>query len=99
MRAFRNWMKTRQHKDRIAYMGYRNACELTKRKTKDDVRIKTGKDLVEDSRGTKKLLYSVTKNYRKGFNETSSPIKDKGGNVMVEPEEIAERWSEYFENF
>lgn len=94
MKAFRRWMKTRQQEDRVAYEEKRKEI---KRKAKEDVWRNIGKDLLEDSKGTRKLLYSMAKNYRKGTKETSFAIKDKEGNIVTESEGIAERWSEYFE--
>ncbi len=90
-------MRIRQQVDRIAYMEERNACERMKRKAKEDVWKKIGKDLLEDAKGTKKLFYSVKKIFRKGNNETAFAVKDKDGNIVVEPEEVTKRWSEYFE--
>ena len=52
-----------------------------------------------DLAGTKKLLYSIAKNYRKGNTERTHGIKDEEGeNLLIEPSEIEERWKQYFTN-
>ena len=43
-----------------------------------------------------KLLYSLAKGYRGKRNEGSYSVKDKNNNLLVDEEEIAERWKEYF---
>ena len=49
-------MKIRQQEDRVDYEEKRKACEEIKRKAKEDVWRNIGKDLLEDSKGTRKLL-------------------------------------------
>lgn len=97
MQCFRRWMKRRRPEDRQAYTTARNEAEKIKRAEKVKVWRQIGKDLEEDHKGTKKLLYSMAKNFRSKNNQSSDTIKDKTGNLLVEPERIADRWREYFE--
>lgn len=90
-------MKTRHQEDIIEYVEYRNTCEKKIKGIPIGVWKKNINDLFEDNKATKKLLYGLAKNYRKGCNETSYTVED--GNTVVEPEEITERRSEHFEEF
>lgn len=82
-------IRTRQQVDRRAYMEERNACERVKRKAKEDVWVKIGKDLLEDAEGTKSCFTVCKKKYRKGNNEIAFVVKYKDGSIVVEPEEVA----------
>ena len=42
------------------------------------------------------MLYSLANNYRAKRMRVSYAIKDKNNHILTEPEEIAERWREYF---
>lgn len=97
MQAFRLWMKTRAPEHRIDYVQKRNETERVKKIEKDKVWNKIGRELKEDHRGTKKLLFSLAKNYRGKNKEITHAIKDKEQNLLVNPNEISERWREYFE--
>ncbi len=96
-RSFRKWMKTRNIEDREDYVDKRNSAEATKRAAKEDMWIKIGQDLERDVEGTRKLLYSMAKNYRKGNNESTYAIMNKTGELLTKPQEIEERWREYFQ--
>jgi hypothetical protein len=51
---------------REEYVKLRNKCEDVKRNSKQQVWQMIGEDLRQDLEGTRKLLYSMAKNYRKG---------------------------------
>ena len=53
-------------------------------------------NLERDLHGTKKLLYSLAKNYRGKRSEGAYAIKDKECNLFTQPEKIRTRWKEYF---
>ena len=97
MKAYRRWMKSRNIIDRHIYVEKRNEAEQIKRRSKEEVYIKIGHDLENDVRGTRKLLYSLAKNYRKGNTDRSIVINDKDGNLLTEEDQIADRWREYFQ--
>lgn len=98
MALFRRWMKTRRINDRQAYVEARGNVEVIKRRAKAEVWRKIGQDLEADLNGTRKLLYSMAKNYRKGNSDCTYAIADRGGyNLLVEGQEIAGRWREYFQ--
>ena len=98
MKTFRRWMKTRNQLDRIEYEIARNEAERVKRRSKVEVWERIGRDLKQDATGTRKLIYSMAKNYRKGTNQTAHTIRDEtGSSLLTEPDEIAERWKGYFE--
>ena len=96
MQCFRRWMKRRRPEDRDAYVIARNEAERVKTAEKNKVWRQIGRDLEQDYKGTKKLLYSMAKSYRKVNKESSDTVKDKNGNLLVEQEAITARWQEYF---
>ena len=96
MRLFRIWMK-RRPEDRIEYELARNRAETVKKKEKNGVWEKIGEDLKADHAGTKKLLYSMAKNYRSSAKEQTHAIEDENGQLLVQPDDIAKRWKEYFD--
>ena len=97
MKMFRKWMKTRRIEDRQTYIEARNIAERVKREAKRAVWVRIGEDLRRDLMGTKKLIYSMSKNYRGKQNEISHSNKDKQGNILTRQDDIADRWREYFE--
>ena len=89
-------MKSRRPEARLEYELARNEAEKVKKEEKIRVWEKIGDDLKADHAGTKKLLYSMTKNYRSSANEQTDAIKDENGQLLVQPEHIANRWKEYY---
>ena len=72
-------------------------AERVKAESKVEVWQRNGQDLAIDLEGTKKLLYNIAKNYRKGNSDASYSVLDGGGNtLLVETDEITNRWKEYF---
>jgi hypothetical protein len=57
-------MKTRTVESREEYVQLRNKCEDVNRNSKQQVWQKIGKDLQQELEGSRKLLYSMAKNYR-----------------------------------
>jgi hypothetical protein len=96
MRMYRKWMKTRNMVDREIYVNARRETEIIKKKNKKEMWEKVGRDLEQDLVGTRKLMYSMARNYRKGQSERTRSIKDKNGNLLLEDEDVADRWKEYF---
>lgn len=97
MRAFRKWMKTRTQEDRQDYIEKRNQAETIKRTAKKETWQRIGEDLERDTEGTRKLLYTMARNYRKGNQEMSYAVKDESGELLMKQEDISERWRDYFE--
>ena len=95
--AFRKWLKERTEDSRINYVTLRNESKRTKRKVVDETWERIGRDLEEDYHGTRKLLYSMAKGYRKVNKEKSYSLKDDQNNLLTEPEDVDRRWNEYFE--
>ena len=91
-------MKRRRPEDRRQYEIARNRCEKVKEEAKNRVWENIGEDLKADHVGTKKLLYSMAKNYRNDSNEQGEAIKDPNGQLLVQEDDIANRWKDYFEN-
>ena len=50
-----------------------------------------------DHEGTKKLLYSMTKNYKSTAKEQTDATKDESGQLLVQQDDMANRWREYFD--
>ena len=97
MRWFRKWIKRRRPKDRLEYELARNREEKVKGEEKDRVWKKIGNNLKTDLVGTKKLIYSMTKNYRRTAKELTDAMRDRIGQLLVQPDDIANRWREYFD--
>ena len=84
-------MRRRRPEDRLEYVLARNRAEKVKNKEKNRLWGKIGEDLKADYAGTKKLLYSMAKNYRSSAEEQTYAIKDENGQLLVQPDDIA-RW-------
>lgn len=57
-----------------------------------------GQDLDGDADGTRILLHSMARNYRKGNNESTCVVMNKTRtDLLTEPRKIEERRREYFE--
>ena len=55
------------------------------------------KDIEEDYKGTRKVLYSMAKNVRNKKNESSEVVNDANGDLLVDLEDIVCRWRNYFD--
>ena len=97
MKAFRKWMKTRDREDHGTYKVLRNMVKTVKEMAKEESWNNIGNDLENEPTGTRKLIYKLAKAYRKGQTELTYAVKDKNGELLVEPDKIAERWKEYFQ--
>ena len=89
-------MQRRNINTRTAYVEARNEAERIKREAKKQTWENLGDELERDIQGTRKLIYSIARNYRKREEPTARTIKDKEGVLLTEQEEIDERWREYF---
>ena len=69
-----------------------------KKDEKDRVWEKIGEDLKTDHIGTNKLLYPMTKNYRSTAKEQTDAIEDRSGQLLVQPNDIANQWREFFDS-
>ena len=98
MKMFRKWIKTRRAEDREEYVEARRETERIKKREKEQVWIRIGRDLEADLLGTRKLIYNLAKNYRKGSAPPAYAVKGENGELLTVPEEISRRWTEYFEN-
>ena len=89
-------MKRRRPEDRLEYELARSRAETVKKKENNRVWEKIG-DVNADHSETRKLLYSIAKNYRSGAKEQTHAIKDESGQLLVQPYDIAKRCKEYFD--
>ena len=64
MEPFRKWMESRSAEDRRSYEIARSEAQRVKGGAKEESWRKIGEDLKSDSRGTRKLLYSLGNGYR-----------------------------------
>jgi hypothetical protein len=95
MTLLRRWMKTRNFEDKLAYEEAYRMMQTAKRNAKGRVWGRIGSDLLQYLAGTRKLLYSMAKNYRRGDSDNTSAMMDREGeNLLVEEDKIAERWGE-----
>ena len=94
--AFRKWMKRRSPETRLEYVEKRNRAEELKRIAKEQSWERIGEQLRQDMRGTKKLIYNISRKFKKGEAAASHAVKDKDGILQVEPERVQNRWREYY---
>jgi Reverse transcriptase (RNA-dependent DNA polymerase) len=96
--ALRLWMKHRTVESRKEYVEKRSVVNTQRRVAKEECWVKLGKDLEEDVKGNKKLLYNLAKSYRKGDDNSGITVKDEVGNRLSGQMEIEQRWKQYFES-
>ena len=65
-------MKTRRHQNRQQYILKRNEAETLKRSAQRNSWVKIGEDLERDLTGTRKLIFSLAKSYKKRKHCTNS---------------------------
>src|SRR5678815_2991696 len=97
MKCFKRWIKTRGVEEREEYVEARREAEQIKRREKESTWERIGGELEEDLQGTRKLIYSIAKSYRKGSAPPTYAIKNEDGLLLTSPSDISERWKEYFE--
>ena len=56
---------------------------------KKRMRVRIGKNLEEDYKGTRDLLYSMAKTFRNKNNESSKVVNDADRDLLVKLEDIA----------
>ena len=98
MKGFRVRMKRRRPENRRRYEIAGNRSEKVNREDKNRVWKKIREDSKADHFRTKKLLYSMAKNYRRDADEQGEAIKDLNGQQLVQTEDMSNRSKDYFEN-
>ena len=99
MKLFRKWMKTLRLEDHNNYKEAARETERVKAQTKGETWERIGEDLRNDLQGTRKLIYSTAKNYRKGSQPPTYVIKDpRDGTILTDPREIELGWKHHFES-
>ena len=96
---FRIWLKNRTPENRAAYVKQRNYVNQVKKWARKGMWTRIGNDLQEDVRGTKKLLYSMSKAY-KGRNydkPKNTTLKAESGEIITGQNNVSNRWAEYFQ--
>ncbi|XP_076031935.1 uncharacterized protein LOC143019839 [Oratosquilla oratoria] len=98
MKKFRTWMKLRTPESRLEYVMARNEAETIKRRAKSEFWESFGQELENDFEQGKKLIYTrkIAKNYGKGNNEQNDSINNSDGELLLDPNEIRDRWTNYF---
>lgn len=97
---FRKWLKDRTPESRETYVNQRKSVYYAKKKAKTDMWKQIGQDLDQDLKGTRKLIYSMSKGYKNRHDDKPkhATIKDKDGDMITGQENVASRWVEYFED-
>ncbi len=97
---FRKWLKERTPESRESYVNQRKAVYYAKKKAKSDMWTNIGLDLQQDLKGTRKLIYSMSKNFKNRSDDKpkNATIRDKNGEMITGQENVAARWVEYFED-
>ena len=93
---FRKWMKSRSAEDRRSYEIARSEAQRVKKGAKEESWGKIGENFKSDFRGTRKLPYSLANSYRRKREFVSHAIEDKNEVLLIDSEEISERWKCYF---
>ena len=98
-KLFRIWLKNRTVENREAYVKQRNYVNQVKKRARKGMWARIGNDLHEDVKGTKKLLYSMSKAYktRSDGRSKNTTLKDKSGVIITGQNNVANRWAEYFQ--
>ena len=95
--SFHLWMKERTVERRREYEIYRNIAILVERDAQNEMWKRFGEELEFDFENTRKLLYSMAKKYRSRDTPANRiSIKNKEGEILTHPEDIQNRWIEYF---
>jgi hypothetical protein len=81
--ALRLWMKHRTAGSRKEYVEKRNLDNTQRRVAKEECWLKLGKDLEEDVKGNKTLMYNLAKSYHKGDDVSVTTVKDEAGNLCL----------------
>lgn len=89
-------MKRRNEITRAEYTAARNEAERVSREAKTQAWEKIGDELEQDMKGTRKLIYSAARNYRKREEPTARTVKKEECILLTDQEKIDERWKEYF---
>src|SRR5678816_144455 len=69
--------------------------KTVKRRAKREAAKIVAEELREDVRGGRKKIFRLAKTYR-GSKKKVASIKDEQGEVLIRPEDINKRWTEYF---
>ena len=97
---FRIWLKNRTPENRAAYVKQRNHVNQVKKWARKGMWTRIGNDLQEDVRGTKKLLYSMSKAYKSRNDDKpkNTTLKAESGEIITGQNNVSNRWAEYFQN-
>ena len=96
-KSLRKWLRYKTPETRLEYVIERRNVDSLKRALKEKSWRDLSEELKVDFTRNKKLIYKLTKSFRKPDNRTRN-IVDENGEVITEPEEINEKWTEYFTN-
>ena len=93
-------MKVRTAESRQAYKDQRNFVNVLKKQSTKDMWTNIGRDLENDVRGTKKLLYSMAKGYKNRVEDKpkNASIKSSEGDTITGNDKVTDRCLEYFED-
>ena len=92
----RKWLKNRTVETRFSYVEARNKAEIVKRMAKEDTAKRIAEEMAEDSGAQRKKIFRLAKTYRRSQKKVCN-IKDKKREILIRPEDINKRWTEYFD--
>ena len=96
-KSLRKWLRHKTPETRLDYVVERRNVDRLKRTLKEKAWKDLAEELKEDLKRNKKLIYKLSKSFRNPRNKCRN-IVDENGQIITEPEQINEKWTEYFTN-
>ena len=96
-KSLRRWLRHKTPETRLEYVIERRNVDRLKRTLKEKSWKDLAEELKEDFTRNKKLIYELSKSFRNPRNRNSN-IVDDNGEFITEPEQLNEKWTEYFAN-
>ena len=97
VKSLRKWLRHKTPETRLEYVIERRNVDRLKRTLKEKSWKDLTEELKEDFTRNKKLIYRLSKSFRNPRNRNRN-IADENGELITEPEQVNEKWTEYFSN-
>ena len=95
--AYEVWLQRRDEASYESYKERRNQAKRAVRVAKVRADERWGRKLTENFQENKKMFWKEVKRIRKGTSRNEERVKAEDGRMLVEKDEVRERWAEYFE--
>ena len=97
-KLFERYMQSREREDYERYRRKRNEVKRRVKEAKREANERWGSKLVEDYDRNKGMFWKEVQRGRKGDEKRVDRINGANGELLVDGEEVSERWGEYFES-